>query len=598
MAPTLPAVPVPGNRVVHLKNSDFTSGTYRIQQKGTYILDENIQFHPNASANYMPTTAQAATYPTTGNEAAYRLGFFAAITVEANDVVIDLNSKSLEQRRDHYVQQRFLALIELNEQPFLPAQGPANFGNTIVTPRRVLIKNGTLGRSCHHGIHGNDVQDLTVRNVRFQDFEVAAIAINGPRRVLIDRCIVQGNAQDVPVLGNYSGVRFIRSAVAALSASAVLNTRGTTLTRNQLLANIDSANAQVLALAGSGRALPAGNVFKNPSGNTDGPTYGILINKRGIAVNGFQNTCTDLRSDEAAHHVTIQNTVVRNIKATPMEVVGIARSDMKATPQSGPFGSILRIKDIWSNKTSRTYVGNVLSDAKIMLGKYGGGGSISSSVVEWAEGGAFPAGLRLLCNGDTMFHVHKGVFGIRCDGVRHLLIKDTTVDSIYNNGALGSALGGRYHGPRGGHKNQNKGTGYGGADARGISLAGCFDAKIQKTTVTNVISRCASATGIDGFGQSCRLQLNGNTVNMIVAAFERHTPYLLPNPTPVAMGIDVKDADSASVHRQRVTNIRGPLTQAVRLPNGTSAGKAITFDSGKSATGRSWYCVRAAKRMV
>jgi hypothetical protein len=597
--PTLPTAPSPGDRVVNLTNADFLSGTYRIRQSGTYRLQEDIRFHPNPNDNYMPTQAQADTYPMTGRAGAYRLGFFAAITVEADDVVIDLNNKCLEQRRDHNVQQRFLALIELNDQPFLPTQGPINFGETIVTAHRVVIKNGMLGRSSHHGIHGNDNTDIHIVDVRFRDFEVAAISLNGPRRVLIDRCLISDNNQQVPVLGNYSGLRFIRPKVAALAAEASITVRGTTLTRDQVLANLDAVNNEVLALAGSGKLLPADSPFRNPSGNTDGPTYGLLINRRGVAVNGFPVSCTDVRSDVAAQHVTIRNTVVRNIRATPREVIGIARADMQATPQSDPFGNILRVQEIWSNKTSRKYVGTALSDAKILLGKHHGGGSISASVVSWAEGGEFPSTLRLLCNGDSMFHVHKGVFGIRCDGCRHLTIDNVTVENIHNDGAAGSALGGRYHGPKGGHKNQNQGVGYGGADTRGISVAGCFNAEVKNTKVKHITSRCASATGIDGFGESCRLRIKDVVINMVVAATDRNTPYLLPNTTPVAMGIDLRSSDASSSHRARISNIRGPLTQTVRAARGNAGGKGIFFDAGQSLkTGRSWYCVRSTKRFL
>ena len=59
-----------------------------------------------------------------GINGAYHLGFFAAITVESDDVILDLNGKSLKQSKLHNLQQRFYSHIELASAPFIPKQGP------------------------------------------------------------------------------------------------------------------------------------------------------------------------------------------------------------------------------------------------------------------------------------------------------------------------------------------------------------------------------------------------------------------------------------------------------------------------------------------
>ena len=68
-------------------------------------------------------------YPT--NNGPYTLGFFAAITIECNNVVIDLNGKSIRQSNEFYLKQRFFSIIELASSPFIPKQGPAHFGNNV-----------------------------------------------------------------------------------------------------------------------------------------------------------------------------------------------------------------------------------------------------------------------------------------------------------------------------------------------------------------------------------------------------------------------------------------------------------------------------------
>ena len=85
----------------------------------------------------------------------------------------------MQQHPEHALQQRFFSVIELADQPFIPKQGPAQFGNTIRSSSNVAIINGKIGLSSHHGIHGNGVNNIMVKNVDFIDNEVCGIALNG-----------------------------------------------------------------------------------------------------------------------------------------------------------------------------------------------------------------------------------------------------------------------------------------------------------------------------------------------------------------------------------------------------------------------------------
>ena len=49
------------------------------------------------------------------------------------------------------------------------------------------IKNGTLGKSSHHGIHGNNMSNILIENLLIEDFEVAGIALNGGETDLYKR---------------------------------------------------------------------------------------------------------------------------------------------------------------------------------------------------------------------------------------------------------------------------------------------------------------------------------------------------------------------------------------------------------------------------
>ena len=82
------------------------------------MLQEDITFNPNENDDFMPTQRQIdlGLYPKL-RKAPFHLGFLAAITVESEGVIIDLNNKTLQQSKLHNIQQRFYANIEVASSP-------------------------------------------------------------------------------------------------------------------------------------------------------------------------------------------------------------------------------------------------------------------------------------------------------------------------------------------------------------------------------------------------------------------------------------------------------------------------------------------------
>ena len=103
--------------------------------------------------------------------------------------------------------QRFFAVIELASSPFISAKGPAQFvsnnGAAFKAANNVKIFGpGVIGRSSHHGIHGNNNSNVTITGVTFRDFEVAAVAMNRINNLEIRDNFVSNNRHDVPVSSN------------------------------------------------------------------------------------------------------------------------------------------------------------------------------------------------------------------------------------------------------------------------------------------------------------------------------------------------------------------------------------------------------------
>jgi hypothetical protein len=501
-----------------------------------YKLAESVQFRPNPGHSFRPTPAQAALYPTTGAEGAYRLGFFAAITVECPDVVLDLNNHELVQSPEHAQHQRFFALIELADQPFIPRQGPADFGATLQAAARLVVRNGRLGRSSHHGIHGNDNVDIRLERLRFSDFEVAAVALNGPRRLEISGCMINGSRRDVPVLGAYSAAVFAAPVLAAaVPDDATIRLRGQEWTKAQLERRLAAVVAR-----------PPGPHFKNPTGLVDGPAYGILLHRRGVAVNALLDCCTDLKESDWARDVAIRNTCIQRIAAAPREVLGVPRAALPLTglgrrPQTGLFGEVFDVAAVTG--ADGRYVGHPLADAQLMLAKHTAMTKIDVATVGWAEDNTTALGApRLIPGGDSMFHVNKGVIGLRADGVRGLELEQLTVCELENRGAVGSNAAGPWFGPGRGHPLQNNDVGYGGNQVRGVALARCVDVKAVGLRVFGVTSLTGAAWGVELLNGTREVTLAGLRVHDVRACTERRAPIALPNTGCGATGLDVHEA--------------------------------------------------------
>ena len=120
--------------VHYIYASDFAQGTYRITTPGRYILMEDVQFNPNPGQTHStkpnndhtawwPHEEQQDIYPGAGQyRDPYFMGFWAAITIETHDVLLDLNDHEIAMDPIFYYQQRWFTIIGLSTQYFLPGQ--------------------------------------------------------------------------------------------------------------------------------------------------------------------------------------------------------------------------------------------------------------------------------------------------------------------------------------------------------------------------------------------------------------------------------------------------------------------------------------------
>lgn len=572
-----------------LTEADFAFGTYIIDQPGTYILGEDISFNPNSPATLTEAVETGAIPPDLAamlglsapvdayhagsplftqfayspvefspggpldaryDPAAYGVGFFAAIAITAEDVVLDLNRHTIEQSAEHALLQRFFAVIELADQPFITGQGPSGFGDDIESAKNVHIMNGTIGRSSHHGIHGNANENVKVTNVDFVDYEVGAIALNGVQGLSVVN-VNATNRKDVPVLGTFSSAQFIKPYVEDLirsGSTTTLTVGGVEMTatdiRDALQVAINNTHADLVAspniVDGRPQIDPVAHpdeyaVFHNREGLIDGNSYSFLVNNLGVAVDGFPHK-PDGVTRIPSRDITFTNVTVTDQQSVIKEVVAIDVGG--GAHAKDPVGAVFQIWNLHPttgesvtmsslDAVGATYVGNVAANAQAFVAKAAANGdfgashldisrlSIPANVVAWVEANPGSAtlgdiGLSYLCNGDSMFHVNKGAIAFKMDGAVGVRLTNTHVDGLANIGESGTDLCGDY---LDGYSNIHATLpGYGGAATRAYTFAGSDDVTVTDSTVTGLHSEWGSAIGFDVMTDSSNVSITNAKV--------------------------------------------------------------------------------------
>lgn len=572
-------------RVVELYQTDFDSGTLRIHTPGMFVFKEDVFFNPNPAYDHMPTMSQSE-YA----DPAYRMGFFAGITVESDDVLIDLDDHTFGQSEAHALQQRFFFLIELNDQPFLTAEGPMNFGNDVTFVKNVIVRNGVLGPTAHHGIHGNGGKKIFVHDVDIVEKEVAGIALNGFTDVVLQRVTVSG-MRSVAVLGTYAQSRGVgQFADLALALSA-----GSNPTEE---ANLQSALTTLRTLMGevysdmitdglgyiNCTAHPdACDLFDNPTRLPDGGiTYGILFNSLGVSVLGFgEGTPQEGGDVKFGGDIYMLDCDIKKQAGSPNEIIALVNVT-SGKIQHGPTGGIIRALE-WATGVNGDYSGTAQSEVQILLAKlvrklpankqvYFSRMVIDDGVIDWYDGVRSLTDLitsgdfRFMQNGDAQAHVLKGSIGIRIERSNGVCLNGINVDGIINTAER--CQEGPFYGQTepdfcpqasgNGHPAQGHYSCCQRSDARGISVVESSGVRMRDVDISNVTSIHAWARGIDIFHKAKRVSVIDTDISEIYAApgcsYEESCcsdKWGSPKP-PQAIGLAFELVDVADVCRENV----------------------------------------------
>ena len=439
--------------VVALSQSDFDSGPYRIQQPGYYYLTENILFEPNPTKEVTRTDKP-------------RTGWFTALSVECDNVIIDLNTRTFEVSENFLNGHDFkvFSLIEFNNSPFQHLIFAFTDETKLKVAHNVIIKNGTLGRSSHHGIHGNNNTNVQIYDLVIRDWEVAGISLNGLKSGEIKHVSISGVEHAVPFTGLLALLQSTRVVLEDL-----VNGGDT-----QAQSYIDALDMVIADDSQNGK--------NHPTGTHDGNTYGLFIN-RTVDVGPIVTHC----DDKTANCITIEDVTVCNIKTSIIETVAIG--DMDGNRLKGDLFGVMRWVDAYPNGT---FAPNAILKAQVYGVHKNNPSKLPASFADdilssTPSESMFLSQVKPIFNSDFAGHTNKGAFGIRVDCGHGVTIQNCHVMGIENIGPQGSTLS-----TLSGGSNYSLTVGrYTGNDVYGISLAASHNCAIVDCAVTE----CSSDNG-------------------------------------------------------------------------------------------------------
>lgn len=200
-----------------------------------------------------------------------------------------------------------------------------------------MLKNGVIGLSSHHGIHGNAGVDIRLENLVFRMFEVAAMSLNGFHDVTIKNVDIKQNNQEINVLGIWSAGRFILPYLEHLidhHGELFLTIQGVPHTVQKVYDDLIDAQAKVYEdiiiqkrkFISYKEHVAEYELFHNWATMMDGNVYGILFNGLGVAIGGFPTL--EQKADEPENmstNIVIDDVHVENLRAHHIETIALKK---------------------------------------------------------------------------------------------------------------------------------------------------------------------------------------------------------------------------------------------------------------------------------
>jgi hypothetical protein len=536
-------------RKKELRQSNFADGTYHITESGYYVLKENIIFNSESSN--------------------------IAISIQTNNVCIDLNCFQIEQSREHALNEREFTIIELVSSCSCLQDSIRNShcenslleNDPILENSKIdwiLIRNGSLGRTSQYGIKGSGNNYVVIEKMKIYDFEVAGIVLQGGHHILFRNVEIGPSRRDIPVNNLY---KIARADLRLLDEYLVNHTIPSeqlieiNFKRQALEEELSLVLAEILETGKTTHPL-----FENPSGLPTSNLFGILIYPTNNSLDDLEDrtfNCSNLsnNSDNSTNcinskYVYFKNVHVHNLEAQPEEIITLSQKDGNGA-QLYPCGAVFQIERVLDKETGH-YVGNTLSDFQIALGVLPiGENSLSQDLITWATTHTdiktlLEIGYQYKCNSDAYFNLLIGISGVYLKEINYLFLCKLLVQYLINYSYLGNYICEHYYLS---NDNQTR-IGYTGANVVGVNFSRSEHLLSTPLIVSRLHSHNGEADGVRFINKTYNGIFKAIHVNNIVAGYEENESKWkgqssdnqlveygegLPNKIPSAIGIKIED---------------------------------------------------------
>merc|ERR550525_1167333 len=350
------------------------------------------------------------------------------------------------------------------------------FGYDPVFANNVVIKDGTLGLSSHHGIHGHYNKDVTISNVHIKDFETHGVQMSYFNNLKITDVEIGPSSTTAYLKGEYAYARWTIQALERIRDDGdkykedefpiLFDGRDTALELDDIIDTLreqmDMAFKYVMNVETYDDSDEQWIAAKELFINEDGIPYGAVM--YGLFLNlWFANVFTIHPSVKHSHDAVIENVRIHGLHHKMMEYVRMDKPQVSLFRNqfNAPLDAARVLGDqlldgqdlVWAEAH---YVGSALTDAEIALSlatdDWGEQGLlvIDSDFSGWAKGEfqwddeSAKDHPQLGCNNDRMAHVPKGVIGVRMDGVEGVSFNNLEISDLTEQSEMGSTVCGVY----------------------------------------------------------------------------------------------------------------------------------------------------------
>ena len=498
------------NKVTEIRQEDFKNGPLIIKEPGQYKLMENIVFEPNKHNNGKPTKEQLKNLPMEFN-----LGFFAGIIIGCDNVFLNLNNFSFQQSLLFSIQQTFYANIQIGSSPFIRKQGPGKFPDIVKSPNNIVIMNGKLGLSSHHGIHcATGVNKCIITDLLIEEVGIAGIHINGGNSLYINNIDIDNKKSNVIFNSNLSFAIFMLPHFENLldkkkDSSIIIRNEKVMVSElyTKLSNEVDKAFLSV----------KNNTNYSGPFKNIDSPLYdaniyGLVLNSKGILVNDFKKL--DLSKMNDNYDIILNNIKILNCVSAGSEIIVMTNKSIEKDNLSygsgiirGVHGDVVNFESM-INK-DRSYKSTLIIDSQIALAQYKdllnhNSINIPSSIIKFSQD-KFGNIDKLIKNQeiyivrgrDSMAHIMKGNVGLFISQGKNIIVNDINIDNIKNTAKPSLEFG--------------KSTEFIKlASSYGALISGSSDITFNNTNINNIISDNGLSETIAFKNDCCNFKILNN----------------------------------------------------------------------------------------